>query len=338
MERIQGEMNRETVSIIIPTRDRKDSLKEVLDSIGQFNYPKEQFEVIVVDDGSADGTGELVRKLQTQSPFKVQYYRQERKGLSAAKNLGIRNAAGSLLVFTDDDCIVEKDWLNKLLKAFDSPEMGVVGGPDRIPLTSSFLAKCIDFSVTSFVGTGGVREGKTLRLATYYPRGCNTAVRKSAIEAVRGFDEDLKTGEDIELIFRIKQAGYSIQYAADAFVWHKRRDSIRTFLRQIYSRGYWRMELGRRHRELLEFSYLFPSAMVVGFTVLLGLSFLFPPMVKGLVLLTGLYLLILVSGGIQGALKIGDLRAVIVIPLLLILQHITYGLGFLRALKAKSRV
>ena len=77
-------MNRETVSIIIPTRDRKDSLKEVLDSIGQFNYPKEQFEVIVVDDGSADGTGELVRKLQTQSPFKVQYYRQERKGLSAA--------------------------------------------------------------------------------------------------------------------------------------------------------------------------------------------------------------------------------------------------------------
>ncbi len=326
------DFNGKMVSIIIPTCDRKDSLKAALDSVAGLDYPRDRYEVLVVDDGSVDGTEQLVRELQARVPIVLRYFRQEKKGLSAAKNVGIRESRGEILVFTDDDCLLEKEWLALLVKPFDSPGVGVVGGPDRIPEASGPLATCIDYSVTSFIGTGGVREGGAMRLAKYYPRGCNTAMLKSVVEKVGGFDENFRAGEDIELVYRVKRAGYSIAYASEAFVWHKRRASFRTFLRQIFSRGYWRAELGRRHRELLELSYLLPSLMIVGFVSLFLVSFVFPLALIGLIYLAGIYLLALFTGGILGAIRIRDLRALFLIPLLLALQHFTYGLGFLTAL------
>jgi GT2 family glycosyltransferase len=325
-------MSQKSVSIIIPTRDRKESLREALESLSGLSYPRDQWEVIVVDDGSVDGTDRLMGELQSRLSLPLHYHKRERRGLSSAKNFGIKQARGQILVFTDDDCILEKDWLNKLLTAFDSPEVGVAGGPDQMPRSGSFLAGCVDYSVTSFVGTGGVREGRAMRVAQYYPRGCNTAVRKSVIEEVGGFDESLIPGEDIELVYRIKQAGYGIRYVPDAFVWHKRRGSVKGFVRQIFSRGYGRVELGRRHRELFELSYLLPSFMVVGFVLLLGISLIFPFVFKGLVYLTGLYLLAIFAGGLHGAIRMGEARAFFVIPFLVILQHFSYGLGFLYGL------
>ncbi len=322
-------MDRKKISIIIPTRDRKDSLKVALNSIAASDYPRDDFEVIVVDDGSIDGTDELVLELQGRASIILRYYKQERKGLSAAKNIGIKHARGDFLVFTDDDCIIEKDWLRKLTHAFDSPMVGVVGGPDRTPPASSPLARSIDYSVTSFIGTGGVREGRAIRLAKYFPRGCNTAVTKSALEEIGDFDESFGAGEDIELVYRVKRAGYMIRYAPEAFVWHKRRDSIRSFLKQIFSRGYWRVKLAHRHRELLEVSYLLPAGMIVVFIILLGISFVFPHVLKGLVFLVSLYFLILIVGGFEGAIRIGDPRALFLIPFLVLLQHLAYGSGFL---------
>ena len=273
---MDGEKLPKMVSVIIPTCDRKDSLKAALDSIARLDYPRNRYEVVVVDDGSVDGTEALVRELQGQVPMVLRYYRQEKKGLSAAKNIGIRESRGEILAFTDDDCLLEREWLARLVQAFDSPEVGVVGGPDKIPGVSTAFAKCIDYSVTSFIGTGGVREGGVMRLAKYYPRGCNTALLKSLAEEAGGFDERFRVGEDIELVYRIRRAGYSIRYATEAFVWHKRRGSFRAFVRQIFSRGCWRAELGRRHRELLEVSYVLPSLMIVGFAGLFALSFFFP--------------------------------------------------------------
>ncbi len=319
------------VSIIIPTCDRKDSLKGALDSIAGSNYPRDRYEVLVVDDGSVDGTDRLVRELQARLPMALRYFRQEKKGLSAAKNVGIRESKGEVLVFTDDDCLLEEEWLALIVQPFESPEIGVVGGPDRIPEASTPLATYIDYSVTSFIGTGGVREGGTMRLAKYYPRGCNTAMLKSAVEKVGGFDETFKAGEDIELVYRVKRAGYSIAYAPEAFVWHKRRASFGTFLRQIFARGYWRAELGRRHRELLELSYLMPSMMIIGFVSLFVLSFFYPVARIGLVSLVVIYLLAILTGGILGAIRIKDYRAIVLVPLLLTLQHFTYGVGFLAA-------
>jgi GT2 family glycosyltransferase len=326
-------MDPASLTIIIPTRDRKDSLREAVLSLASLDYPRDRYEVLVVDDGSVDGTGEMIREIRSRYPVSLDYYRQDRKGLSAAKNLGIRMAQGEYLVFTDEDCVFEKDWLHRLMAGFDSPDVGVVGGPDRIPPRSPFLARCSDYCLTSFVGTGGVREGEKMRVAYYYPRGCNCAIPRSVFDRVEGFDESLIPGEDIEVVYRIRQAGYAIRFVPGAFVWHKRRGSLTGFSRQIFYRGHGRAELGRRHRDLLEFSYLLPSIMVIGFIVLLVLSFWVPLALKGFLFASGLYLAVLGIGGIHGALRMKDFRGIGIIPCLLLLQHVAYGLGFLLALR-----
>lgn len=325
-------MNKVKVSVIIPTRNRKDSLSATIKSIAKLNYPKDQYEIIIVDDGSTDGTDNLVQELKYNLPVTLHYYKQESRGISATKNVAINNSHGTVLAFTDDDCIIEKTWLKKIVKYFNSSKIGAVGGPDKVPSTATLLAKCIDYSVTSFVGTGGVRQGKAVRLAKYYPRGCNMAVPKAVIEKVGGFDETLVAGEDIELVYRIKRAGYLVQYAHDAFVWHQRRNSILSFLKQIFLRGYTRTELVRRHKELLEFSYLIPSLMVVGFIILLGTSFVVPLILKVLFYLSCFYIFILLAAGVEGAMNVRDARALLLIPILLTMQHVTYGIGFLTAL------
>lgn len=261
---------RPSVSVIICTYNRAPLLKRALFSLTQQTLLPRQFEVIVVDDGSRDGTQDTIRGIKGRLPYSLSCHAQEKKGISAAKNLGIREAGGDVLVFTDDDCIFEKDWLSRLIGHLDSPDVGAVGGPDRSPSDASFFARCVDYTVTSFAGTGGVRRKEGVRLAKYYPRGCNIAFPQAVIEKAGGYDETLAAGEEIELDYRVKQAGYLLKYAPDAPVWHKRRSSLLGFLRQMYCRGYTRVELARRHLALLEPSYLLPPLAIVGFMVLGG--------------------------------------------------------------------
>jgi len=289
-----------------------------LESLTGLNYP--EYEVIVADDGSTDGTQETVKEFG-----QIRYYRQEKKGISAAKNLGINKARGDILVFTDDDCRAEPDWLIKLTSCFDSEEVGAVGGPDIAHPDDPFLANCVDYAVTSFIGTGGVRR-KGKRIGRYYPRSFNMLAPKRVIEQVGGFDEGLEAGEDIDLSYRIKKAGYSLRYTKDAFVWHRRRDTISGFLRQIFVRGCTRVRLIRKHKELLEIAYLIPPFLVLLIPALLLLSLIFPLV---LIIPAILCLAILLTSGVHASLKIKDLRALAIIPFLLFLQHVTYGIGFL---------
>lgn len=326
------------VSVIIPTYNRKNSLTATLDSLADLDYPKDRYEVVVVGDGSRDGTEDTIRGIKGRLPYSLSYHAQEKKGISAAKNLGIREAGGDLLVFTDDDCIFEKDWLSRLIGHLDSPDVGAVGGPDRSPSDASFFARSVDYTVTSFAGTGGVRRKEGVRLAKYYPRGCNIAFPQAVIEKAGGYDETLAAGEEIELDYRIRQAGYLLKYAPDAPVWHKRRGSLLGFLRQMYSRGYTRVELARRHLALLEPSYLLPPLAIVGFMVLGGGAFLFPFLLKIMISLSSLYLGIILVAGAHGSLKIKDPRAWPIVSALLIMQHLTYGLGFLKALFCRRKL
>jgi len=320
-------------SVIIATRNRKEFLKQALMSLQNLDYPQDKYEIIVVDDGSTDGTEQVVEERQTASlNLNIQYCRQAKSGIPAAKNNGIKKAKGDLLVFIDDDCTVEPDWLTNLVRYFDSPDIGAIGGPDKTPLDTPVVAKCVDYTVTSFIGTGGVRRQEGVRLAKYYPRGCNMAVPKAVFDKAGLYDETLVAGEEIDLNYRVKQQGYIFKYAPDAFVWHKRREDVKSFWNQIFLRGYTRVELARRHIGLLEFSYLLPSFMVVGFIILSGLSFLFPVFFKILWSFVFLYVIILLVAGVQAMGKIKDVRALIIEPFLMFLHHIAYGLGFLRAL------
>ena len=105
------------VSIILPTYNRKKLLKKCIESLISQNYPKEDFEIIVIDDGSTDGTEQITRKLKRKIPNLI-YYKTKHNGQANARNFGLRKAKGSFIAFTDDDCVVEKNWLRKIEDTF----------------------------------------------------------------------------------------------------------------------------------------------------------------------------------------------------------------------------
>ena len=159
------------ISIVIPTRNRKESLKKCLLSLASLDFPLEKYEVIVVDDDSSDGTTEFLENMRTILPFDLKLVRHStHKGVSAARNLAIQIAKGEIIASTDDDCLVPPDWLSLLTASFSSSEVGMTGGPDMVPEKSSFFSRCVDYLYTSFIGTGGLRQRKKIRLGKYFPK------------------------------------------------------------------------------------------------------------------------------------------------------------------------
>lgn len=171
------------ISIIIPTCNRKDVLKNCLDVLEKQTY--RDYEIIVVDDGSTDGTEKLVR-----SRREIRYFKQNNKGPGAARNLGLRHAKGEIIAFTDDDCIPHKDWLKNALPHFKNPEIIAVEG---VTLKNDFLTPC------------------SIPIINYYGKKystCNIFYRKKMLEELHGFDEGFKfAGEDTNLARRALKKG-----------------------------------------------------------------------------------------------------------------------------------
>ena len=320
-----------TVSIIIPTSNRGDSLLEALQSLDKLDYPREDLEVIVVDDGSTDNTLDMLEKIKTSLSYKLRYYCQDKKGISTAKNLGIQKSNGEVIVSTDDDCLFERDWLIKLVSAFDSPEVGSIGGPDRAYKKDSFLAKSISYAFSSFVGSGGIHgcPFKRIKLGKFYPMGCNMAIPRRVFDEVGLFDATLAPGEETDLNHRIERAGYVLKLVPDAFVWHKARNSLRGFITHIFRRGYARTEIIRKHREYAEFIYFIPALAVSTFILLIVLSFFSSWAMYCLMVLIGIYSLLLLSAGISAFRVYKSMGYLVVIPVLIAFEHILHGVGFL---------
>ncbi len=302
------EYNLPKISVIIPTRNRPQLLERCLEALAQTDYPADKKEVIVVSDNDPESSGPAARR-----------------------NQGIKQAQGEILAFTDDDCRVGTNWLKNVAAAFDSPQIGAIGGPDYSTENDQLLTRCIDYSFNSLLGTGGIRKGQGVRLAKYYPRSFNMAVSRPALDKAGGyFREGLFPGEDIELSYRIKQAGFKLAYLADNGVYHKRRTTNREFWRQIYQRGRSRIILGRIHPGLLEITHLLPLVALLGGILLLLLSF---PLFIVLLLA---YALLLSFTALRAAAKIRDLRCLYLIPGLIIIQHLGYAWGLLSGILNRS--
>ena len=119
------------ISVIIPTYNRCQLLKECLESLGRQTYPLSDIEVMVVNDGSTDGTEAFLEDFKTRAPFQFRYFRQQNKGPAAARNLALQNAKGNLIAFTDDDCTVDPDWLKEFAKGFQEKRIAGYGGAVR---------------------------------------------------------------------------------------------------------------------------------------------------------------------------------------------------------------
>jgi GT2 family glycosyltransferase len=215
------------ISVVVCTFNGSRTLRDCLEGCTAIDYP--DYEVIVVDDGSTDHTAQIAAE------FDVRLIRTANRGLSNARNTGIAAAQGEIVAFTDDDARPEPHWLQYLAEGFEhSPHAGI-GGPNIPPPGDGLVANCVSAS------PGGPAVVLVTDTEAEHIPGCNMAFRKSALEAISGFDAQFRTaGDDVDLCWRLLDAGFTLGYHAGAVVWHHSRGSVRTFWKQ--QRGYGRAE------------------------------------------------------------------------------------------------
>ena len=315
------------ISIITPSYNRVDELKYLYNSLQEQSVDLKLFEFIVSDDGSTDSTAETVKHWQTESNFPIKFITQENQGPGAARNHGLENSEGELILFIDSDCEAHPDWIKTIYEEYLNDSFDACGGPDGAKDDFTTLQKAIDFAMTSFITTGGMRGHSEKMMAKFFPRTHNMGIKRSVYEKVGGFG-DLRHGQDIELSNRIRKSGARIKFLINAVVYHRRRTSIKQFFKQVFNWGVARINLGKIDPAMLEPIHFLPSlATLFGFSIVGTAIYLDFP-------LDQLFLLIFIPLGLLslfGAVKKNDLR---IFPYLLVVipsQIIGYGIGFIQA-------
>lgn len=243
-------------SVIVPVYNRIDEVDDLLRSLaGQRGG---DFEVIIVEDGSTTPCGETVEKYR--DALDVKYYYKENEGRSIARNYGLERATGDYMIFFDSDCVIPPDYFIKLDKALTAKSLDCFGGPDAADESFSDTQKAINYSMTSFLTTGGIRGGK-VQLERFTPRSFNMGYSRRVYKTVGGFREMFS--EDIDMSTRVRQAGFSIGLIREAFVYHKRRVDFAKFLRQVYVFGMSRITLKLLYPDSLKAVHTLPAIAVV---------------------------------------------------------------------------
>jgi GT2 family glycosyltransferase len=207
------------VSVVVCTYNGGRTLEQCLRSLQDLDYP--DYEVIVVDDGSTDNTRAILEHFPD-----VHAIHQPNRGLSAARNVGLGAATGAIVAYTDSDCFADADWLTHLVCQLERSGAAAVGGPNLTP-EDGRLAACVAAAPGQ---PTHVLESD--QVAEHIP-GCNMAFRRNALLAINGFDPQYrKAGDDVDVCWRLQQAGLWITFAPGASVWHHRRQNPRAYLRQ----------------------------------------------------------------------------------------------------------
>ena len=257
---------RPKVSVVVASYNGERTLKACLESLERLNYP--DYEVILVDDGSTDATSRIVftgingggeghpapsatypmfsDKAGALAHFPhLRYVRHAKNaGLSVARNTGIIASTGEIIAFTDSDCRVDEDWLYYLVGELLSREFAAMGGPNFLPRDDSAVGAAV------MVSPGGPAHVMLNdRQAEHIP-GCNMAFWRWALDEIGGFDPIfMKAGDDVDVCWRLEQAGFKIGFSPAALVWHYRRANVRAYLGQQSGYGEAEALLVRKHPE-----------------------------------------------------------------------------------------
>jgi GT2 family glycosyltransferase len=322
------------ISVIIPTYNRLDELAQLLYCLEKQTLPQNQFETIIIDDGSDDGTQSYLKSLADRGEANFFFCCQKNMGPGTARNRGMIMARAPVFAFTDTDCRPYPDWLEQILIPFNKTNAGAAGGSEHLQTEDTMLAQAIHYCMTSTLTTGGLRGKKGRKLARYYPRTFNMAVSRKAFEKTGGF-RALYHGEDVEFSFRIKKEGFNLFYNEEARVNHKRRCTLRQFFQQVFNMGEARIALANMHPELLEPLHVLPAAGLIVFAALLGLSFISSTCLYFLLATFFLGICMPFITGWQAVKKGGKPMLLIFIPIIFAVQQAGYGAGFLRGIYRK---
>jgi GT2 family glycosyltransferase len=218
------------ISVIVCTYNRRTTLAQTLRSLRELRIDGVDWELILVDNKSTDGTADVLREFAGSSGLNVRIVFEPVQGLSQARNTGIRHASGDIIAFTDDDVLVDPRWLCQLQDTFDKYECAGVGGR-IIPLWDAPPPRWLHLEGPNSLRHGAIvkfDEGPRVLELRKPPFGANMSFRREVFESVGPFRTDFgkcgsswMTGEDIEFCLRLLRSGRKIMYAPGAVIYHR---------------------------------------------------------------------------------------------------------------------
>jgi glycosyltransferase involved in cell wall biosynthesis len=306
-------------SIIVPVYNRPDEIEELLASLTLQTY-QDNFEVIIIEDGSTDKCEHIVASYKEK--LNLKYLSKPNTGAGLSRNFGMKNAIGNYFIILDSDVILPPTYLELIDTQLNKHYTDAFGGPDAAHSSFSVLQKAINYSMTSFLTTGGLRGGKKTK-SKFQLRSYNLGISKKAFQKTGGFS-NRKIGEDIDLSFRLWENGFETQLITEALVYHKRRTSLQQFFTQTYRFGKERPLLTKQYPNSAKLSFWFPTFFVIGYSLSL-IALLFNCILPFIV--AALYLLLI---GIDAGIKNKSLNIGLLSIQTTIVQFYGYGLGFIK--------
>jgi GT2 family glycosyltransferase len=230
---------RPTVSVVIAAYNAAETLEDCLESLLELDYPADLLDLCVVDNGSRDRTADVLRRYRDR----VAVTGERRRGPAAARNAGLRASSSLVVAFTDSDCTVESGWLEALVAPLEDPRVGVAGGAIR--------ARAPAGEIERFGEAIHDHQRAIEVFEPPYAITMNWASRRSLLRELGGFDERLRRVEDVDLSYRIGQAGYELVFVPDAVVYHRNEHSLSGLLREGFAHGFHGVRVSKRHQAWL---------------------------------------------------------------------------------------
>mgnify|MGYP001568137199 CR=1 FL=1 len=224
------------VSVIVPVYNNQESIRKCVEALLGQDYPNNGYEVIVVDDGSADSTAGVVKA------YPVKYIYQKNQGPAAARNRGAGEAKGDIILFTDSDCVPDGNWISEMVKPFKAPDVVAVKGAyktNQRAVTARFAQ--IEFEERFNM----LKKAGSIDMVDTYSAG----FRRGVFLEMKGFDTSfpVANNEDTELSYRMSRLGFRMVFNPNAIVYHlSHPDTIKRYARLKFWRGYWRMVVYKR--------------------------------------------------------------------------------------------
>ncbi|MFC2153939.1 glycosyltransferase [Candidatus Altiarchaeota archaeon] len=234
-----------SVEVVIPAYNNQSTIGDTLKALEIQSFYS--FKTIVVDDGSTDETAEVVERFKKKSKISVKLIKQKNKGPATARNQGAEEAKSEIIVFLDADCKPRKNWLAEMIKPFDNE--GVVG------VQGTYETWNKHFLIARYVGyeIDYRHEGMKKQEKIDFVGSFSAAYKRKIFLDEKGFDTSFRTAasEDQELAARLYKKGYKLVFNPEAVVAHRHPERLKSYLQQQFWRGYWRIPVYLRHKDML---------------------------------------------------------------------------------------
>lgn len=307
-------------SFIIPVYNRPIEIKELLESFSNLEG-NHDYEIVIIEDGSSISSKPIVDKYN--SNLNISYYFKPNSGPGDSRNYGMSEAKGNYFIILDSDCLLPSYYLNEVINSLTLNYVDCFGGPDKAHKSFSNIQKAIDFSMTSFITTGGIRGGNK-SIDKFQPRSFNMGLSKKAFEATNGFG-NIHPGEDPDLSIRLWDLGFKTKLIPEAYVYHKRRISWPKFYKQVHKFGSVRPILNRWHPQTKKITYWFPTLFC--FSVILAIALVIFKIYIPIYLLLAYYVVVFILALIKTKSSVIAFQAL----LALTIQFFGYGYGFIKS-------